>query len=185
MKIKEIAINRLQPSDYNPRKNLQPEDPEYQKLKKSIEQFGYVEPIVFNERSGRVIGGHQRLKVLQDLGFAKVKTVCVDVDDNQERALNVALNKIQGEWDFLKLTEVLKELEAADFDIELTGFDQNDFAIMLFDETPTNAIGEKKQKPATMTLRFENPCDFRKLEDDLRALFSSKDVTVSIECGEV
>ena len=52
----------LIPADYNPRKDLKPGDPEYDKLKRSMEQFGYVEPVIWNKATGRVVGGHQRLK---------------------------------------------------------------------------------------------------------------------------
>ena len=59
-----MNISKLNPAEYNPRKNLQPGDAEYEKLKRSMEQFGYVEPVVWNKTTGRVIGGHQRLRFL-------------------------------------------------------------------------------------------------------------------------
>lgn len=67
----------LLPADYNPRKDLKPGDAEYEKLKRSIEQFGYVEPVIWNKATGRVVGGHQRLKVLIDLGMTEVDCVVV------------------------------------------------------------------------------------------------------------
>ena len=69
----------LLPADYNPRKDLQPGDPEYEKLKHSIEQFGYVEPVIWNRTTGRVVGGHERLKVLMDIGLSEVDCVVVEL----------------------------------------------------------------------------------------------------------
>lgn len=113
----------LLPADYNPRKDLKPGDAEYEKLKRSIEQFGYVEPIIWNKTTGRVVGGHQRLKVLIDLGLTEVDCVVVEMSEDKEKALNIALNKISGEWDKDKLALLIADLQGADFDVSLTGFD--------------------------------------------------------------
>ena len=113
----------LLPADYNPRKDLKPGDAEYEKLKRSLEQFGYVEPVIWNKTTGRVVGGHQRLKVLIDLGITEVECVVVELDEENEKALNVALNKISGEWDKDKLALLIADLQGADFDVSLTGFE--------------------------------------------------------------
>jgi len=113
----------LLPADYNPRKDLKPGDPEYEKLKRSLEQFGYVEPVIWNKTTGRVVGGHQRLKVLQDMGHTEVDCVVVEMPEDQEKALNIALNKISGEWDKDKLALLIADLQGTDFDVSLTGFD--------------------------------------------------------------
>lgn len=123
MKIETKNVKDLLPADYNPRKDLKPGDAEYEKLKRSIEQFGYVEPVIWNTQTGRVVGGHQRLKVLTDMGTDTVDVVVVDMDEDKEKALNVALNKISGEWDTDKLALVIADLQGADFDVSLTGFD--------------------------------------------------------------
>ena len=68
MNIEKISVEKLLPAKYNPRKDLQPGDPEFEKLKRSITEFGYVEPIIWNKRTGVVIGGHQRLKVSNPQG---------------------------------------------------------------------------------------------------------------------
>ena len=93
MNIEKKNVKDLLPADYNPRKDLKPGDPEYEKLKRSIEQFGYVEPVIWNEKTGRVVGGHQRLKVLTDMGITEVDVVVVDMDTEKEKALNIALNR--------------------------------------------------------------------------------------------
>jgi len=121
MNFKKVLISELKPAAYNPRKNLSDKDPEYQRIKKSIETFGYVDPVIVNS-DYTVIGGHQRLKVLKEMGEATIDVVVVDVPKTQEKALNVALNKITGEWDFQQLSIVLSELKEADFDISITGF---------------------------------------------------------------
>ena len=113
----------LIPADYNPRKDLKPGDPEYDKLKRSMEQFGYVEPVIWNKATGRVVGGHQRLKVLMDMGVTEVECVVVEMDEEREKALNIALNKISGDWDKEKLMLLISDLQGADFDVSLTGFD--------------------------------------------------------------
>lgn len=113
----------LLPADYNPRKDLKPGDAEYDKLKRSIEQFGYVEPVIWNKTTGRVVGGHQRLKVLMDMGMTEVDCVVVEMDEDKEKALNIALNKISGDWDKDKLALLIADLQGADFDVSLTGFE--------------------------------------------------------------
>ena len=122
MNIRKIPIDQINPAAYNPRKDLQPGDPEYEKLKRSMQEFGYVEPIVWNKRTGNIVGGHQRYKVLLDMGAQEIDCVVVDLDETKERALNIALNKISGEWDLPKLKDLMQELDTGEFDIELTGF---------------------------------------------------------------
>ena len=131
MDIRKIPAERLNPAAYNPRKDLKPGDKEYEKLKRSVTEFGSVEPIVWNERSGHIVGGHQRYKVLCDLGQTEMDCVVVDLDDAREKALNIALNKIQGEWDEAKLTELFVGFDLADFDTGLTGFDMDEVEAML------------------------------------------------------
>lgn len=115
----------LKAAEYNPRKALTPDDAEYQKIRRSIEEFGYVDPIIINE-DGTIIGGHQRATVLKDLGYQEVDVVVVALDKQREKALNIALNKITGEWDEVKLKDLLLDLDLGDYDISLTGFEQND-----------------------------------------------------------
>lgn len=127
--VQEIKVKELKTAAYNPRIALAPGMPEYEKLKNSIETFGNVEPIVWNKRTGNVVGGHQRLAVLIDLGFKSVPCSIVDLDENDEKLLNIALNKIKGEWDYNKLEDVLK-----DFDNEIalaSGFSAEELAVIL------------------------------------------------------
>ncbi|MDF9409379.1 site-specific DNA-methyltransferase [Pelotomaculum isophthalicicum JI] len=123
MQIEKLKTELLIPADYNPRKDLKPGDPEYEKLKRSIEQFGYVEPVIWNKTTSHVVGGHQRLKVLLDMGITEVECVVIEMDEDKEKALNIALNKISGDWDKDKLALLIADLQGADFDVSLTGFE--------------------------------------------------------------
>lgn len=125
MEIRKVPISLLNAAPYNPRKDLQPGDPEYQKIARSIEKYGCVEPIIWNEKTGNMIGGHQRLKVLAATGAVEVDVSVVQLSLEDEKALNLALNKISGQWDNEKLSAVLQDLSAG-FDVEVTGFDQHE-----------------------------------------------------------
>lgn len=133
MEFAKKKVSELILADYNPRKDLKPGDAEYDKLKRSLEQFGYVEPVIWNKTTGRVVGGHQRLKVLIDMCIKEVDCVVVELDEAKEKALNIALNKISGEWDKDKLMLVISDLQAADFDVSLTGFDAVDLDTLFKD----------------------------------------------------
>lgn len=123
MDIRKIPVEKINPAPYNPRIDLQPGDPEYEKLKRSIEEFGYVDPIIWNERTGHLVGGHQRYKILMEEQPTELTVSVVNLNDAQEMALNVALNKISGEFDLPALQELLVELDASGYDVTLTGFD--------------------------------------------------------------
>src|SRR5690554_5800698 len=123
MLIEKKNTKDLIPATYNPRKDLKPGDAEYDKLKRSIEQFGYVEPVIWNKVTSHVVGGHQRLKVLLDMGITEVECVVIEMNEEKEKALNIALNKISGDWDKDKLMLLITDLQGADFDVSLTGFE--------------------------------------------------------------
>ena len=122
MNILEIDINKLIFPKYNPRKKLKPEDKEYQKIKKSIEEFGYTDLVIIN-KDNTIISGNQRTQVLMDMGYKKIKVVQIDIDKTKEKALNIALNKITGEWDYSMLGDLLLDLDTQNYDLEITGFD--------------------------------------------------------------
>ena len=131
MEIQKIPAARLNPAAYNPRVDLKPGDKEYEKLKRSINEFGYVEPVIWNRQTGNVVGGHQRLKVLLDMGQTEIDCVVVDLDLSHEKALNIALNKIQGDWDEDKLAAIMADFDAEAFDVSLTGFDAGEVDALL------------------------------------------------------
>jgi len=123
-----LPVGKISPAKYNPRKALTPADPEYQKLKRSISEFGYADPLIWNKRTGNLVGGHQRFGVMvAEFGVKEVDVVVVDMDDIHEKALNIALNKISGSWDETKLAEVMAELQnSTEIDEAVAGFDADE-----------------------------------------------------------
>ena len=120
--LKVLPVSVLKPAEYNPRKKLKPGDKEYEKIKNSIQEFGFADPLVVNSDM-TIIGGHQRLNVAIELGYTEVPCAVVDVDKVREKALNIALNKITGAWDETLLAQLLEEIKEADFNVDLTGFE--------------------------------------------------------------
>src|SRR5437867_3943028 len=138
---------------YNPRTIS---DHDLEALRRSLRFFGTVEPIVVNRRSGHIVGGHQRVKAAQAEGIETLPVYYVDLDDPSEKQLNLALNRIHGEWDERMLEELLAELKAGGADLELTGFTDDEIAALLVDQevlqeglTDPDAIPEPPDEPAT------------------------------------
>lgn len=140
MKLEKISLVDLNPAEYNPRKIS---DQELLKLENSINEFGLVDPIIINLKNNKIIGGHQRYEALYnkytadndfqpelnlirlgDIGWVFEDTELKISSEAQEKALNLALNKISGEWDTVKLQPLLEELSLSNLDISLTGFDE-------------------------------------------------------------
>ena len=144
MQIEKKKLSELTPAPYNPRKISKKE---LERLKRSLEEFGYVEPVIWNKATGYVVGGHQRLKALKELGVEEVDCVVVDLSEDKEKALNIALNKISGGWDSDKLYEILDELDNNKFDITFTGFEMADLDDYRFDsDIDTGYFGEAREK---------------------------------------
>ena len=123
MEWQTLSVDALRPAAYNPRKKLKVGDKEYEKIKSSIQEFGYVEPIIVNFDM-TVIGGHQRLTVLKDLGYTEVQCVVVHIEDETKvKALNIALNKITGVWNEQLLADLIVDLQTAEFNTDFTGFE--------------------------------------------------------------
>jgi hypothetical protein len=123
LEVRMVPVSAIRPARYNPRKDLTPEDDEYQRIARSLDEFGLVEPLVWNEVTGNLVGGHQRLKVLLARGVTEVPCAVVRIaDEAREQALNLALNKVSGAWDLPKLKDLLEELDTGAFDLEITGF---------------------------------------------------------------
>ena len=120
------SLADLRPAEYNPRKKLTPDDPEYIQIRESLREFGYADPIVINS-DGTIIKGHQRRNVMLDLGYTEADVIVLDIPDKQkEKALNIALNKITGKWDNSLLRDLLVELDLEGYDFSVTGFHRDD-----------------------------------------------------------
>lgn len=138
--LRVIPVQDLKPAAYNPRKKLKPGDSEYEKIKKSIEEFGFADALVVN-KDMTIIGGHQRLTVAMELGYTEVPCTVVDIDKTREKALNIALNKITGAWDEALLAELLKDIEASGLSSMMTGFEPPEME-QLFNKVASREVSE-------------------------------------------
>ena len=148
-----LPICELNPADYNPRKKLKPGDKEYEKIRHSIEEFGFADPVVVNSDM-TIIGGHQRVTVAAALGYAEVPCAVVELTKTQEKALNVALNKITGAWNEELLADLIKDLQDSEFDVEMTGFEPPEI------EQLFNKVHDKKIKEDDFDVdgELKKPC---------------------------
>lgn len=156
IEFRTLPIDALHPAPYNPRVDLRPGDPAYERLARSLSEFDLVQPLVWNERTGHVVGGHQRLTVLRNNGVTEVPVVVVDLPLEREQALNVALNNanVGGDWEPAKLADLLGDLHALpDFDATLTGFDPKDLADLLL--APAADLPVLEPDPADTAIRAE------------------------------
>lgn len=141
MEWQTLSVDALRPAAYNPRKKLKSGDKEYEKIKNSIQEFGYVEPIIVNFDM-TVIGGHQRLTVLKDLGYTEVQCVVVHIEDKTKvKALNIALNKITGAWNEHLLADLIVDLQTAEFNTDFTGFEAPEIE-QLFSKVHNKEVNE-------------------------------------------
>ena len=140
MKTAIMKLKDIRPAAYNPRVTLKPGDAEYEALKNSLERFGVAEPLIVNETTGNLVSGHQRLNVLKASGAQEVEVVLVEMDGEQEKLLNIAMNKIDGEWDYKKLEALFDEISADD--IKFTGFTPEELDNLFDGGTPDWGDGE-------------------------------------------
>lgn len=192
MDLKTVKIKDLKPAAYNPRKELTKDSKEYNKIKNSLDRFGLVQPIVWNEKTGNIVGGHQRFYILKDQGVKDFQVVVVSLDDKEEKALNITLNNtaVSGDWDFDKLTEIVEEIAESDFDTNILGFDEDEINAILAepdipDEAEPDAPGAGAAEEAglervscTVTISSEE-WDFFKAElDEIVNRFNTIEVHV-------
>ncbi|HBI2044849.1 TPA: chromosome partitioning protein ParB [Enterococcus faecalis] len=154
MRIEKMKLSDLKPAPYNPRIELKPGMTEYENLKNSLLEFGFVDPPIFNQQTGCLVGGHQRVAVAIDLGFKEVETSIVDLPLKKEKILNIALNNLEGSWDEEKLTVLLEDLESDE--LLLTGFSQSELDDLLSDLDEIETLADKvKANPVNSNL-FES-----------------------------
>ncbi len=158
VEVRMMPIEQLEPAPYNPRKALQPGDPAYRKLEASLREFGLVEPLIWNERTGRVVGGHTRLNILKKLGVKKVPVSVVRLSEEREKALNIVLNnqEAQGRYDSEKLADLLTELEDLP-ELELTGFDHHTIDALRFEPSEQCEDDEVMAGAVEVTLQMDAP----------------------------
>jgi len=146
VEIKWVKPSELKNAEYNPRYIS---DNEFRKLKQSMLEFGFAEPIVVNSYPGRenvIIGGHQRVKAAIELGLENIPIAIVNLEPGKEKLLNLALNRIQGDWKEDKLIEVLKNLDEHNENLNLSGFDEREIDRLL---AGFNKDGKDEEIPDT------------------------------------
>lgn len=171
IKTLKINIQDIKPAPYNPRVMSKQEQ---QKLKQGLQTFGLVDPIIIDlTDENTVIGGHQRLEVLReiddnqtltliplgDIGLVIRETELTIKDKTQQKALNLALNKINGDWDYSKLDEVLEELVDTHLDMDLTGFEDYEITEYLLDSYDTDILEEEEPDKDEDLINFEDSAD--------------------------
>ncbi len=143
MKSITMKLADIKPAEYNPRIALTEKDFQYKALKASIDEFGLVVPLIVNERTGTLVSGHQRLSVMLASGIEETEVVVVDFPPEKEKALCIAMNKIEGAWDYGKLADIIEELQNAGVNTLLTGFTGSEIKDLLGELTAeTDAIGD-------------------------------------------
>lgn len=199
MVFRTIKVSEIEEAFYNPRKVMKKGSKKYNNLKKSLEEFGYVEPLVVNDVNCRLISGHQRLNVLRDLGKEEVEVSIVHIEDEvREKALNIALNRIKGKWDSKKLADVLRDIDD-EWDALDLGFEESDIAEFLKNDDNLGIDGNrademdagiKLRKDAAACIvaiagvRFSIPADeFAKMEQDIveSGIFSEKEISEELK----
>lgn len=199
MVFRTLKISEIEEAFYNPRKVMKRGGKKYNNLKNSIEEFGYVEPMVVNEVNNRLISGHQRLNVLRDMGQEEVEVSIVHIEDEAlEKALNIGLNKIKGKWDTKKLSDVLKEI-GDEWDALDLGFEESDIAEFLKNNDNLGVDGSRADEMdagiklrkgaaacvvAIAGVRFSIPADeFAKMEQGIieAGIFSEKEISEELK----
>lgn len=167
MEIRKVKVKNLRPADYNPRQDLQPGDREYDKIANSMDEFGYIDPIVWNERTGNIVDGHQRIKMLPSDPEAEIYVSVVNLSERDEKILNVALDKIKGRWDHGKLKDVLTELKK-EGKLDLSGFEDWELEAISIEYDHINDLLEEdfsefteKSESDTFVMTFSLPGEAR------------------------
>ena len=183
LKFASYPSSSLVPAPYNPRRVLKPTDKAYRKLEASIREFGLVEPLIWNERTGHVVGGHARLAILKAIGVTEVPVSVVRLSDAREKALNVVLNnqEAQSRYDPGRLAEVLDELaELPEFD--MTGFDPDALPPLRLEPFEALPPPEELSDRVTVTLEMAN-ATFEEIGPRLDALVAEFDLTSHVQHG--
>lgn len=153
-------LTSIHPAYYNPRRELKPGDPEFQNIQRSLKEFGYVDPIIIN-KDGTIIGGHQRASVLKSLGYTEADCIVVDLGKQDEKALNIALNKIGGQWDMSLLRDALQDLTLSPVEVNATGYSDDELSVILGDVMLEKQHEESPIDRMTFTFSLEQYADLQ------------------------
>jgi len=183
LEIRILPLSELKPAPYNPRRVLSATSPAYRKLKASLTEFGLVEPLVWNELTGHVVGGHARLRVLKELGITEVAVSVVRLSDAREKSLNIVLNnqEAQGRYDTEKLADLLGELGDTP-ELELTGFDARTLSTLRLGPAP--AEDESASDPNRLEITLVTTAEtYERFARELDALVGEYDLVTHIRRG--
>ncbi len=137
-------ISELQPASYNPRKIS---SDALGRLTKSLSELGNLQPITWNAKTGNIVGGHQRLKCYSALQKEEVEVWAVWLDETQEKAANIALNKLSGEFDLPALKDLIEELDTGEIDLDITGFGADELGELMEQTKPDEKeLGDSGEK---------------------------------------
>jgi ParB-like chromosome segregation protein Spo0J len=177
VKIKTMPIAAITPADYNPRIDLQPGDPEYQALEAALDEFDLVEPLIYNERTGHLVGGHQRLKVLIARGDTDVEVSVVDLPIEKEKVLNLALNKTGGTWDSPKLSALLTTLVPLDISLTSTGFTLKEIKRLTNEPTiPDDVQAPAEDEPQVILTIQLTILEYDNIQSDLEGFLEERGI---------
>jgi DNA modification methylase len=146
IQIEHLPIDSIRPDPANPRRIS---DTELEALTRSLHEYGFIQPVIARREDNTVIGGHQRLVAARRLGLKTVPVIFVDLSVEQARLLNLALNRISGDWDQELLARLLADLQTVpDLDLSLSGFGDDELKKLL----KSLEHREKRARPETFDL---------------------------------
>lgn len=184
LELRIVPLSSLKPAPYNPRRALAPTSPAYRKLKASLAEFGLVEPLVWNETTGYVVGGHARLRILEELRVAEVPVSVVRLNPAREKALNVVLNnsEAQGRFDPTKLADLLTELTDLP-EFELTGFDARVLTALRMEPVNLANLGSELAPDRVEVTLVADTATFEAMTGALDALIGDYDLVAHVRRG--
>lgn len=141
-----IALDAYAPAPYNPR-TISKHD--MANLQRSIERWGDLENVVVNKRTGHIVSGHQRVEAAKAAGLKDFRAVVIDVNEDEEKLINLAMNRVRGEWDEPGLGALLGELgELPGVDVSLAGFGESELSALTtrFDPVSVQAQARLDEK---------------------------------------
>ena len=184
MPTRTLPIASLRPAPYNPRVPLQPGDPAWTRLERSLREFTLVQPLIWNERTGHIVGGHQRLEVLKHLGHTEVECIVVDLSLEREQALNITLNNphVGSDFDPQLLNRLIEDLQSlSNFDATLTGFDESQLREFVLAPAPLPPEPPPATR-STIRITFEvPPADWQTVRPALDSFLATHHLPPPIE----
>lgn len=180
IEIRHMPIAELKPAPYNPRRVLKSGSAAYRKLAASLREFGLVEPLIWNETSGHVVGGHARLRILNEIDVAEVPVSVVHLTPEREKALNIVLNnrEAQSRFDPVRLTDLLEELEDLP-ELELSGFEHSDLAACRLEPLPE--LRPLEETGLVEVTLISDSATFERLSERLDSLIREFDLKCHIQ----